>query len=57
MCIFAFIAKITMKGDGMTMEELLTILDKEKGSISRAKIAQMLGKDEQEVAESIETLE
>lgn len=57
MCIFAFIAKITMKGDGMTMEELLTILDKEKDSISRAKIAQMLGKDEQEVAESIETLE
>ncbi len=39
------------------MNEILNILDKEKNSISRAKIAQMLGADEQEVAESLERLE
>lgn len=39
------------------MEEILKILDKEKNNISRAKIAQMLGKDEQEVARSIDKLE
>ncbi len=39
------------------MEEILNILDKEKGNISRAKIAQMLGIEEQEVAESIEKME
>ena len=39
------------------MEDILKILDKEKGNISRAKIAQMLGKDEKEVADNIEKLE
>ena len=39
------------------MEEILNILDKEKGNISRARIAQMLGIEEQEVAESIEKME
>lgn len=39
------------------MEEILNILDKEKGHISRAKIAQMLGTEEQEVAASIEKME
>lgn len=39
------------------MEEILNILDKEKGKVSKEKIAQMLGTDEQEVAESIERLE
>lgn len=39
------------------MEEILNILDKEKGSISRAKIAHMLGTDEDKVAESIKKLE
>ena len=39
------------------MEEILNILDKEKGNISRAKIAQMLGVEEQEVADSIEKME
>ena len=28
------------------MEEILNILDKEKGNVSRAKIAQMLGMEE-----------
>ncbi len=45
------------KGDGNSMEEILNILHKEKNNISRAKIAQMLGSSEQEVAESIEKLE
>ena len=39
------------------MDEILKILDKEKNNISRAKIAQMLGTDKQEVAEAIERLE
>ena len=39
------------------MKEILNILDKEKNSISRARIAQMLGSEESEVAESIEKLE
>ena len=39
------------------MDEILKILDKEKNNISRAKIAQMLGTDKQEVAEAIEKLE
>lgn len=46
-----------MKGDGTVMEEILNILDKEKTSISNAKLAQMLGAEEQEVAESIKKLE
>lgn len=39
------------------MEEILNILDKEKGKVSREKIAHMLGKEEKEVADSIEKLE
>ncbi len=39
------------------MEEILNILDKENGNISRARIAQMLGLDEQEVADSIAEME
>ena len=39
------------------MEEILNILDKEKGNVSRAKIAQMLGMEEQEVADKIEKME
>ena len=39
------------------MEEILNILDKEKGNISRAKIAQMLGMEEKEVADKIEKME
>ena len=39
------------------MEEILNILDKEKGNVSRAKIAQMLGMDEKEVADKIEKME
>ena len=39
------------------MDEILKILDKEKGNISRAKIAQMLGTDKQEVADAIDKLE
>ncbi len=39
------------------MEEILRILDKEKGKVSRDKIARMLGMDEAEVASKIETLE
>lgn len=39
------------------MEEILNILDKEKGNVSRAKIAQMLGMEEKEVAEKIEKME
>ena len=39
------------------MKEILNILDKETNNISRAKIAQMLGAEENEVAESIEKLE
>ena len=39
------------------MDEILKILDKEKNNISRAKIAQMLGTDKEEVAEAIEKLE
>lgn len=41
----------------MKMDEILRILDKEQGKISRTKIAQMLGMDEKEVAEKIEALE
>ena len=57
MCIFVFEVKLIQKGDGIVMEEILNILDKEKGNISRAKIAQMLGIEEQEVADSIEKME
>ena len=39
------------------MEESLNILDKEKGNVSRAKIAQMLGMEEKEVADKIEKME
>ena len=39
------------------MEEILNILDKEKGNVSRAKIAQMLGMEETEVADKIEKME
>lgn len=57
MYIFALRVKLIRKGDGFVMEEILNILDKEKGNISRAKIAQMLGLEEQEVADSIEKME
>lgn len=39
------------------MEEILNILDKDKKSISLAKLAQMLGTEEQEVADSLKKLE
>ena len=39
------------------MDEILNILDKEKGNVSRAKIAQMLGMEEKEVADKIEKME
>ena len=39
------------------MEEILNILDQEKGNVSRAKIAQMLGMEEKEVADKIEKME
>ena len=39
------------------MEEILNILDKENGNVSRAKIAQMLGMEEKEVADKIEKME
>ena len=39
------------------MEEILNILDKEKGNVSRAKFAQMLGMEEKEVADKIEKME
>ena len=39
------------------MEEILNILDKEKGNVSRAKIAQMLAMEEKEVADKIEKME
>ena len=39
------------------MEEILNILDKEKGNVSLAKIAQMLGMEEKEVADKIEKME
>ena len=39
------------------MEEILNILDKEKGNVSRAKIAQMLGMEETELADKIEKME
>ena len=39
------------------MEEILNILDKEKGNVSRAKIAQMLGMEEKEVADKIEKMD
>ena len=57
MCTFALRVKLIRKGDGFVMEEILNILDKEKGNISRTKIAQMLGLEEQEVADSIEKME
>ena len=57
MCTFALRVKLIRKGDGFVLEEILNILDKEKGNISRAKIAQMLGLEEQEVADSIEKME
>lgn len=39
------------------MDEILRILDKEEGKVSREKIARMLGLDEKEVASKIEKLE
>lgn len=39
------------------MNDILNILDKEKGQISLAKVARMLGIDEKEVADEINTLE
>lgn len=39
------------------MEEILNILDKEKGNVSRAKIAQMLGMEEKEVADKADKIE
>ena len=39
------------------MEEILNILDKEKGNVSRAKIAQMLGMEEMDVASKIENMD
>ena len=39
------------------MEEILNILDKEKGNVSRAKIAQMLGMEEKEVAKKKKKME
>lgn len=39
------------------MEEILNILDKEKNNVSLAKIAQMLGIDENEVADKIKEFE
>ena len=39
------------------MEDILRILDKEQGKISRTKIAQMLGKDEKEIDDKIAELE
>lgn len=39
------------------MNEILRILDNEQGKISRAKIAQMLGMEEEAVAEKIEEME
>ncbi len=39
------------------MEEILRILDKEKGRVSREKIAQMLGISEEEVSEKIREME
>ena len=39
------------------MEEILNILDKEKGNVSRAEIAQMLGMEEEAVADKIEKME
>ena len=39
------------------MEEILNVLDKEKGNVSRANIAQMLGMEEKEVADKIEKME
>ena len=39
------------------MEEILNIRDKEKVNVSRAKIAQMLGMEEKEVADKIEKME
>lgn len=39
------------------MNDILNILDKEKGQISLAKVARMLGIDEKEVADKITTLE
>lgn len=39
------------------MNEILQVLDKEQGMVSRTKIAQMLGIDEKEVAEKIEEME
>lgn len=42
---------------GVKMEEILKILDKEQGKVSREKIAQMLGISEEEVAAKIRELE
>ena len=41
----------------MYKRQILNILDKEKGNVSRAKIAQMLGMEEKEVADKIEKME
>ena len=42
---------------GVKMEEILRILDKEQGRVSREKIAQMLGISEEEVSEKIREME
>ena len=42
---------------GKVMEDILKILDKEQGNVSLEKIAQMLGKGIDEVAEKIEEME
>ena len=39
------------------MEEILNILDKEKGNVSRAKIAQMLGMEEKEAEARLKKME
>lgn len=44
-------------GGDCKMEEILRILDKEEGRVSRDKIARMLGLEEAEVAAKIEELE
>lgn len=41
----------------LTMDEILRILDKEEGRVSRDKIARMLGVEESEVSAKIEELE
>lgn len=49
--------KLKFRYGGLTMDEILRILDNEYGKISRERIAQMLGITEEEVAGKIEELE